>query len=262
MRFQFTESERRAVVALKKACDTEGIAYTSLFELAKYVLVSHSAADDSTPDAAEIRLDSALKRIRKRNDWLIKRGLENLNFHEALIEMDKQCPGYFVNRYTKDREGRVVVAHLHACAPTSFALSSKKNLATYFAAELYRFDLSAADMEEARKGIAVVGVTDGKYSLKAVMKYLRLFPKTSEGLQNMHPHRVRKIYSQLPCIFAHLVEPLLNFLPKKLASRVNVVESMEELHAQVMGCKEDISVHEWALQRKKIYEETLEKLSL
>jgi len=39
MRFQLANDERELVVALKKACESAGINYRSIFELAKYTIV-------------------------------------------------------------------------------------------------------------------------------------------------------------------------------------------------------------------------------
>ena len=66
MRHRLTESELQAVKALKTACDEQGIYYKHIFDLAKYVLVTHSMADDSNPKAAKIRLKAAVK---DGEDW-------------------------------------------------------------------------------------------------------------------------------------------------------------------------------------------------
>ena len=155
-----------AVIALKKSCDEETAAYNSIFELAKYVLVSHSSVSDSDPKAKHKRTQIALKRIKKRNSWSKKLQMENIDPHAALVEIEKECPAYFVNQYTTDTEGRVVVAYHNAFAPLDFVTSGNENVAKYLAAEQYRLDLAAADMEEARRGISMVSITDGKLTTK------------------------------------------------------------------------------------------------
>jgi hypothetical protein len=180
MRYRFTDAERIAVTELKEACDREGVQYKNLFDLAKYVLVSHSVAKDSNPKAAEIRLKEALKRIRKRNKWMEKKGLHGINPRDAFSEIYKEHPAYFISDYASDKEGRVVSAVEWPSHPLDYMLASPTNYSTFLASELFKWDLAAANMEEARRGICIVFLCHGRMSLKGGLRYLRFLSKTAE----------------------------------------------------------------------------------
>jgi len=263
MKFTFTECERKAVSALKHACDKQGIYYKNLFELAKYVLSTHSVADDADPMADEIRLQTAIRRIKKRNAWMKKYNLLNIDPHEALMELDEQCPGFLVNRYKTDREGRVVVAHHHAFVPIDYIYANKQNLAKCMAAEQYRMDLSAADLEEARRGTTLVSISEGHLSMSRAVRYLRFVVTGQENLKDMHSYRIKQIYSQVPYLLTHLIGPAKRLLPTKIASRINVVGTMSELHQHLEPFKEqDMTVEKWVCCRLAKYEETVANLKL
>ena len=66
MRFKLTLDEYEAVSSLKAACEAQDVPYKSIFELAKYVLVSHSSVHDADPSAKAKRLGVALKRMKQR----------------------------------------------------------------------------------------------------------------------------------------------------------------------------------------------------
>jgi len=263
MKFTLTEQERKAVVALKHACDEQGIYYTNLFELAKYVLATHSMADDANPKADEIRLQTALRRMKKRNAWMKKYNLLDIDPLAALVELDEQCPGFAINRYKTDQEGRVVVAHHHAYAPLDFINAKKQNFAKYLAAEQFRLNLAAADLEEARRGAAMVSVTEGQITMARAMRYVRFVVKGQENMKDMHCHRMKQIYAQVPSFLLHLAVPVKLLLPAKIAARIHIVGTMEELHEFLEPFKEkNTTVKKWASWCLEKYEETLAKLTL
>ncbi|CAB9515122.1 expressed unknown protein [Seminavis robusta] len=260
-RYELTESEREAVIALKAACDQAGIAYNNLFELAKYVLVVHSSFLDSDEKAPQKRLEKAVSLMKKRNAWAKKHQLEHIDPMEALEELYQLHPDFFVTNFSHDHEGRVVVAHHHAHAPSDFVYQSKKNGAKYLAAEQFRMNLGAVDMEEARRGMCMVSITDNQLTTKRSFRYLRLVTHAQENLKSMHPNRVRSIYSQVPAFVMYLVPTVKLLLPKKIASRVNIVGNMEELGELLHSAKNpDTTVLEWAEERHAKYLETVKKL--
>ena len=261
-RFTLTDSERQAVQALKEACDKDGVVYKHVFELAKYALATHSSADDTNPKAAEIRLQAALTRMKKRNSWRQKHGMDQIDPHAALVELESLYPGYFFNTYSQDSHGHMVVAHHHAHPPTDFVLKSKQNLAKYLVAEQYRLDLGAADMEEARRGICMVSITEGQLTTKRAYKYIRLVAKAADNLKDMHSNRIKQIYSEVPSFLSHLIRPAKIILPQKVASRINVVGSLDDLDKFLEhdSKKNNKSAQEWALERLEKYQETVARL--
>ena len=101
------------------------------------------------------------------------------------------------------------------------------------------------------------------------LRYLRLVALGQENLRDLHPNRIRNICSQVPAFLSPLVKPAKKLLPSKIASRIHVVGSMKQLHDDYLNICESnntetstISAHEWAVNRRKIYNETLVKLSL
>jgi hypothetical protein len=248
MRFTLTPWERDSVIRLKAACEEENVAYRSIFELAKYVLVVKSSAKDTDPDADSKRLQAALKRMKKKRAWEAKLGLEQADPQALLEEIDAAVPGYFVNHFLTDTEGHRIVAHHHAYAPTRFIYSSKENHAKYLKAEQWRMELGAADMEEARCGMAMVSITDGKLTMAKALSYLKMLPKVKANLEEMHSQRIRRIYSQVPSFLSHLVQPAKGLLPSKIAKRITVVPSMTSLMKYIAETgPETESVREWAM---------------
>lgn len=265
MRHRLTESERQAVVALKEACDKEGLHYKHTFELAKYVLVTHSMAKDSNPKSPQIRLNAALKRLRKKNQWMQKNGIDSIDAHNAFVEIYKDYPEYVITRYAKDKDGRVVVAYGWADHPGDFVHSSRENCTRFLAAETYRLDLGAADMDEARKGMCMVKISHGKIGMKGGYRYLRFLGKAKDLLHDMHSNRITQILVEVPSYLAAIVNMGKVILPKKIASRVQCFENLDDLAVHLDRFdrgEQDMSHSEWIQKRREKYEETVEKLAL
>ena len=267
-RFSLTDWEKDSVIRLRDACVEEGIQYKSIFELAKYVLVTKSMADDSDPKADEKRLKSALKRLRKRRNWELKHGLSDMDPVAALYDLLESEPNYFVGRYIRDKEGHSVVGHHLAFAPTEFLFSTKENKAKYLIAEQLRFELAAPDMDEARQGVGMVCIANGKLTLPRALKYLKMLSVARENLQDMHCHRIRRIYGEVPGFLGSLVKHAVVMLPKKIANRLVVfskVADLEEYIDKVHDTRNDqanVPVREWIRDRLSVYEETTKRLSI
>lgn len=263
MRHSFTDSELIAVSALKEVCDKEGIYYKHLFDLAKYVLVTHTMADDSNPKAGDIRLKASLKRLRKRDKWMEKNGIKSVDPHQACLEIYNEFPDFLINHYATDKEGRVVLATNWPNHPGDYALASKDNCAKYFAADMFRFDLGAADMEEARRGVCMVQICDGKMSVMSGYKYLRFLAKAKDLMYDMHSNRFKQIMFEVPPVVSKLVKMGKLLLPPKIASRVNCVSSVAEMEPHLVRFNDaDMGQGEWFQKRNQKYQETLENLSL
>jgi len=136
-------------------------------------------------------------------------------------------------------------------------------LSKFLAAEQYRFELAAADLDEARNGFTVVGITENKGSLRVAFRYLRFLLKSRENITDMHPHRIRKVHAQLPSFVAHLVGTAKGLLPAKIASRVKIVGSMKQLNSLLQEpTNTDTSTIEWLLEREAKYQDTIMNLDL
>ena len=265
MRFKLSEQEREEVVALKKSCEDNGVLYRSIFELAKYSLVVRSLVKESDTKAAAKRTELALKRLKTRRKWEEKHGMKDIDNLQALKEVDAAAPGFFVVRYPKDNQGHNVVAHHFAYAPYKYMFASKENLGKYLACEQWRLDLGAADMEEARKGIAIVSIADGMWGLGGAYRYLRVLTKARDNCNDMHPNRVRHVYAEIPTFGHHLIEGGKKMLPQKIASRIEVHHTLPDLEKDL--CKADPktdpqNIIDWAMQRNAVYEESVRKVTL
>ncbi|CAB9501028.1 expressed unknown protein [Seminavis robusta] len=265
MRFELTDEEREEIIALKKACESEGIKYRSIFELAKYCLVVRSQVDSNDPKAAEKRTALALKRMKKRRTWEANHGMSKIDNMEAIKEIEKDAPGFFVVRYAKDMEGHPVVGHHHAYSPYKYMFTGKQNLGKYLAAEQYRLDLGAADMEEARTGIAVVSVADEMWGLTGAYRYLRVITKAKDNCNDMHPNRIRRVYSEIPVFGHHLVETCKAMLPKKIADRIVIHSSVAQLEAKLVKAVEGedpTDIVAWCERKEAIYQESVRRVGL
>eukprot|EP00523_Entomoneis_sp_CCMP467_P012699 CAMPEP_0168793230 /NCGR_PEP_ID=MMETSP0725-20121227/14975_1 /TAXON_ID=265536 /ORGANISM="Amphiprora sp., Strain CCMP467" /LENGTH=273 /DNA_ID=CAMNT_0008843993 /DNA_START=51 /DNA_END=872 /DNA_ORIENTATION=- len=261
--WELTDEEREATRALKQECDLQGVHYESVFQLVKYVLVVHSSVDDSHPRAAEKRLQKALKRLKQRNDWAEETGFAEIDARAAFLELSRLHPEYFVHHFGHDTEGRVIVAHHKAFAPTAYVKSDPEHKKKFLAMEQLRSELAAADMLEARRGISLVTITERKMTVKRAMSYLSLCMSVAQdNLSDMHQHRVKAVYSQVPALVAHLVGPAKRLLPRKIAERIWICRSMKELHAQI-GYDESYprtTAEEWLNERWEKYQATLEHM--
>ena len=207
----------------------------------------------------------ALKRLKKRRQWEMRYGMNEMNMMQNIKEVDDAVPGMFLIRYTTDQEGRVIVGQHFAHSPVDFMFANKENLAKYLAAAQWHMDLGAADLEEARKGIAVVAVADGLWGMKVAYRYLKILTKASENAKDMHPNRLRCIYAEIPVFLHHLIEAGKKLLPKKIASRLKVFTSASELELKVCKAeegKDPTTMMEWCEQRNTIYMESVEKVRL
>lgn len=254
MRHCLTDSEKVAVKALKEACDKEGVYYRHIFDLAKYVLVTHSMAKDSNPKAAQIRLKASLRRLKKRQAWLEKKGIKSLDARKAFCEFYSEYPEYINTSYATDKEGRVVVGMNQTKHPSS---ASQQMLA----AELFRFDLGAADMDEARRGLCLVQV--GEANLKMGYRYLLFLRGVKDLIHDMHSNRFKQILVELPPFLAMILEAAKVMLPAKIASRVHCEGSVHEVEQHLIPFGGDpMSANEWMEKRYAKYQETIEKLTI
>jgi hypothetical protein len=265
MRFLLTDEEREEVAALKGACEANGVNYRSVFELAKYVLVVRSQVKTTDPKVAEKRTELALKRLKKRRAWEVKYKMDTIDNLQAIKEIEEAAPGFFVVRYTKDREGHNVVGHHHAHSPYWYMFAGDDHLAKYLAAEQWRLDLAAADLEEARKGIAVVSVADGHWGIMGGYRYLRVLTKAKDNVNEMHPNRVRRVFSEIPVFGHHLIETGKRMLPKKIADRIRVhhtVPLLEENLVKAVPGQDPMDIVAWCEERNAVYEESVRKVAI
>lgn len=259
-RFSFTDWERASVQRLRLACLEKGIRYISLFELVKYVLVVESSVQDSDEQADAKRLQIALSRIQKRRAWEKRHGLDQIDGDVALQQLLEAKPKYFAPTYLKDKEGHNVVGHNIAHSPP---VGTKDKDSIYLAAEQRRWDLAAADMNEARRGMALVCVANGELTVFRAMRYLRLTLLARENLSDMHCNRIRRVYAEVPSFLTHFISPAKRMLPRKINDRLTIVGNLAELEDSFIAEKDDaLTLTAWMASRKAIHDETLSRLTL
>jgi len=266
--------------------------------LVKYVLVVKSIEPDVTK-----RPDVALRRLKRRHDWMMGHGLDGIDWREAHAEVAKETGRHFVQRYERDGENRdrAVVWKHAAHVPLDYVQSSEDNLRKYLAAAIYRMDLGAVTLGEARNGMVVAIISEGGVSLGKAFKYVRFVKMTSSDMKDMHPHTVRAVHAEVPSWVAHLLPVVKHVIPRKVARRVHAHESLEDMDDALQpypevasssgsspssdekkksstetgsetesssssssssSSNEEMSAVQWAQQREQRYQETVDKLSL
>lgn len=272
MRWRLTAEEKASVRELKEAADAEGLYYKNIFELAKYVLVVQSIADKTEAKYCDV----ALRRLRKRHAWLQQNdNLQDVDAVEAHqeINQDDVCPHHFDQRFVRDREHQRTVVTTHmAHVPLSYIQQRDggKNKRRYLAAVMYRMDLGVVDMEEARRGMVLATISEGQLTLGRAWKYMRFMNSISADMKDMHPHTVKAVHAQFPSIVAHMLPAVKHVLPRKVADRIHVYGSVEQMAKHLETVDEDekdgkattLTPVEWARRRRQLYDETVAKLSL
>ena len=267
MKWQFTPQEKKAVLRLKQAADAEGLYYKNLLELFKYVLVVQSLESQE-----ERRAAAAVERLRRRHEWMERMGLQDMDAraaHTALAQ-DPAIADHFVQRYQYDRKsGRAVVATNMASVPLSYIQQSETHYRQYLAAAMYRMDLGAVDLAEARHGMVLATISDDQLSFQRAVRYLRFVKRTAADMKDMHPHTVKAVHAEVPAWVAHLLPAVKHVLPRKVAERVHVYASLSAMDGALQPFKEssssvaqDLSAEEWARRREEHYQETVAHLSL
>ncbi|CAB9512071.1 hypothetical protein SEMRO_516_G158600.1 [Seminavis robusta] len=150
----------------------------------------------------------------------------------ALEDLYKACPKYFYTKYTHDKDGRVVVGHDQIYAPTDYMSKSKEGMTTFLAAEQFRMNMGAVDLEEARRGFCIVGISNDLFGSPSFFKYAARDCKA--------------------------------ILPKKIAERIKFSTRLPELekHMQTKETIPNTNVLEWAKARHAKYLETLDMLTI
>lgn len=259
-RWELTAEEKQAIRALKDAADDEGLYYKNLLELCKYVLVVQSLEK-----TIEKRQNMALKRLRKRHAWLHKHELLEIDEVEAHEEIAvKACPQHFLQSFVCERaSGRAVVATHMAHVPLSYIQQSEAQRRKFLRAAMYRMDLGAVDLQEARAGMCLATISQGQLGISRAWRYMRFMNCISADMKDMHPHTVRGVHAQFPSLVAHLLPAIKHLLPRKVADRIFVYANVEEMGKRLeMGHNNDTTAVEWARQRQERYDETVAKLSL
>ena len=271
LRWKLTEEEKEAVRQLKEAADNEGIYYQNLFELAKYALVVRSLEKDD-----EKRLEVALRRLRNRHEWMNHHDLWSVDKVAAHAEIgDRACPAHFVQRFERDiAHDRTVVALHMAHSPLHYIEKSPEHYSKYLAAAMYRMDLGAVDMEEARRGMVLAAISEGQLTFGRGWKYMKFMKKISGDMKDMHPHMVKAVHAEFPSLVAHMLPAVKRVLPQKVADRLHVYSSIKDMSKNLERFNEetssddddeeidDMTAEEWARRREEKYQETVTKLSL
>lgn len=270
MKHTLTEWERENVIRLKEACDEEGIKYNSIFELAKFVLVTKSVAKDGDKNADKKRTKAALKRITKRREWEASLvAFDTMDPLVAIQAIEEDSPGFMFAIRAPDKDGRNVVGIDTSNAPFEFTAASPENATMFFVAEQYRLDLAAADLEEARRGIALMPVTNGKMTSGRALTFLRHLTKFgNQNVKEMHSHRVKKIYAEVPSLFVPLVGVAKKALPSKIADRISITGNVDKLMEKYFEGAQDgeegllLDPYTWAADRQRVFEETVNMVTL
>uniref|UniRef100_A0A7S3LLT9 CRAL-TRIO domain-containing protein n=1 Tax=Aplanochytrium stocchinoi TaxID=215587 RepID=A0A7S3LLT9_9STRA len=262
-RYTLTDFEREEVLALKTSCDEVGIDYDSIFELAKYCLVS-----SSIQDTKKRRADS-LNRLKKKRAFEKKHDLESLEVFECVKILQENMPDWAVScGKIGDKQ---CVGYSSGGTDPGFFKRVQNALEIVCKVEFTRYDLAAADLEEARRGFVVVGSMKG---LKAnPISAARMGISLKVLFDKMNANRIKNIYAESPRALAYFASMVLNVFPKKIRERVDIAGSISELKVakgegfyqnvpSVFGGEYDMPVEDWIHERMDVLNETKRKVVL
>eukprot|EP00977_Amphora_coffeiformis_P018448 scaffold6503_cov99-Amphora_coffeaeformis.AAC.2 len=263
-KWRLTGEEKQAVRELQQAADDEGLFYQNLFELVKYVIVVRSIEPK-----VELRADAALERLRNRHQWMQKHQLLHddmmkRSWREAHATVAQHTGQHFVQRYARDGGRRAVVAtHMAADVPLDYIQASSENMRLYMVAAMYRMDMGAVDLVEARRGMALCTISDHQLTLGRAFKYVKFMKLTASDMKDMHPHTVKAVHAEVPSWVAHLLPVVKHVLPRKVAERVHAYSSLKKMDQTLQAFDDtSLSAEEWARRREARYQETVDKVSL
>lgn len=257
-RYTLTPEERADVLELKASCDELGIKYDSIFELAKFCLVSSSIKND------EKRRADSLGRLKKRREFEKKHQLDKLDVFDCWKIMNKEMPDFSVA--CGKLGGKHCLGYTSTGTDPSFFKRVDNALEIVCKVEMMRYELAAADLEEAREGFYILS------SMKGLKGSPLAAARMGVGLRvlfdKMNANRIKGIYVESPRALAMMGSMILNVLPKKIKSRVAIGNHLEDLkintgndfHANIpnnyTGGKFDQSVEDWMIERIEVLNET------
>lgn len=262
IRFSLTEEESIEVRALRDRCDKEGIEYRSIFELAKYCLVSTSISNTQN------RREDSFQRIKSKRKFEKENCLNDVDLFDAIDDLEKNIPEWAIPCGKVNEKW--CVGYTSGSAKPNYLI---KNSRTVFKVELARFDLAAADLEEARRGFYIVGTS--KDLNASPLKSIRAAIKLKPLMGKMNANRVKGVYYEAPKTIVLLSNMFLSVIPKRIKERINLVrnlktsklwtdypeEMQENLHTK-LGGDYKVNLVDWFKQRLEVREESDQKVKL
>lgn len=261
-RYTLSDIERNDVISLKEKCDKEGVSYSSIFELAKYCLVTSSIKDEAK------RRTESFDRIKMKRVFEEKYKLDELDIFEVIEEIQDNIPDWAIS-CGKINEKWCVGYTSKSSNPDYM----NKEYVKIFKLELTRFDLAASDLEEARKGFYIFGTSKDlkANSLKSVRTAVKLKPLFSR----MNANRVKGVFYEAPAAIVMLSSIFLSVVPKTVRERMNLVKSLKDCkfgkdHAaelvenlpKDLGGEYEKSLEQWFRERIEVRKTTDEKVML
>lgn len=217
-RYTLTKDEEVEVVALKERCDEEGVQYLSIFELAKYCFVSSSIKDEKK------RRDDSFQRIKKKRLFETKHKLMELDLLESVAELQENIPDWAIS--CGKVNDKWCIGYTSAGVNLEYMA---KAIRVVYKVELNRYDLGAADLEEARKGFYIMGTS---LDLKVnPLRSVRLAVKLKAILGKMNANRVKGIYLEAPKSVIFFSNIFLAIMPKTIKDRIKLISSLKSCKA-------------------------------
>ena len=236
-KYIFTEQERYDTIILKEECDREGIAYDSIFELAKYNMVTSSLSTKKK------RLENALKRIKANRKISTKYHFDNHTINDiySFIPMLNDT-GYDIKfGYNPKKKRHIIyIGYKNIKVFTKF-ISSKENFDKFIKMIFFLYDLCCIDLEEARNGMECCFDFE-QATLFNSLSYLKLIYSTKFTMDETHPYRFKTIHIlNINNALTKIVNTTIKIFPKKIRDRFHFCKSIEGLN--------DDSIIEWIKER-------------
>lgn len=215
-RYTLTPEEKIEVQALKNKCDEENIEYVSIFELAKYCMVSSSIKNVNK------RREDSFNRIKKKRQFEKKHALTQLDLFKCIDELEENLPQWAIS--CGKINGKWCVGYTSEASNPDYMM---KSLNTIFKVEMARFDLAASDLEEARNGLYIIGT--GKDLKASPLRCMRAAVKMKALFDKMHSNRIKGIFYEAPRPIVLISNLFLSVVPKTVRERIKLTGSLQSL---------------------------------
>eukprot|EP00924_Labyrinthula_sp_SR-Ha-C_P016041 maker-scaffold_4-snap-gene-17.50-mRNA-1 protein AED:0.07 eAED:0.07 QI:86/0/0.5/0.5/0/0/2/197/272 len=217
-RYTLTEEELSVVRSLKDVCLKENVKFRSIFELAKYTLVTSSIKNP------EKRLQESLSRLKSKRAFEEKYKLDELNLIDCADRIQTAMPDWAIPcGKINDKQ---VLGYTAYSSKSSF-FKEKGSFEAICKLEFSRYELAAANLEEARQGFYLLGVT--KDLPENPLKFLKPVLSLRVLFTKMHANRVKGLFWEVKGLVGTFASSFSKVVPKHLKERLCVGKDFDGL---------------------------------
>lgn len=262
-RYTLTEEEREHVIRLKEECDKNEVTYKSVFELAKYSFVASSIENPQK------RLKESFSRIKRKREFEKKHKLHEYDLYESLDIVQQGMPNWM--QMCGELDGKWTIGYSGKDVDGKFCYRNKNWFEHICVVEFSRYDLGAADLEEARKGMYIVVANK---TLKGnPLNHARMIMRLRVLFDKMNANRVKGLYAELPTSLGWVANTVLRVMPSKIQERIRIASKFEKFDSfsakeatnnlpESFGGSYTMDARKWFEMRSKCYQESEARVEL